>query len=117
MYALEQELSQDIKNHVEWLRYNVQPWSRVITSWQVTSKLRIHELKNNDKGKQNKKSNIHEYIIQYPALNTLKGYSLVYILINMLYIYKYIQIYMYVILFILVIYYMFHYFIFNFFTF
>lgn len=72
-----QEYLIDIQQNLEWLRNNVQPWSRVLTSWQVTTEARIEQLKVNSKGKNKKSTNIQEYIKQYSALNILLGYSLV----------------------------------------
>ena len=77
VYFLEQ-YPQDVKDHLEWLRHNIQPWSRVLSSWEITSKARIQQLRIREKGKNRKRSNIHDYTTEYPALNTLTGYSLVY---------------------------------------
>lgn len=60
----------EVNDALLWLRNSSQPWPKVLEYWQLTSSVRWSELLRGN-------LSVGEYIAQYPALDNVKGYTLV----------------------------------------
>ncbi|KAE8746716.1 hypothetical protein FOCC_FOCC006579 [Frankliniella occidentalis] len=59
----------ELGDHLLWLQNNKQPWSKVSSLWELTSKHRMRQL-------VSRKLPVHTYLTKYPALQDPSGYLL-----------------------------------------
>lgn len=65
------EVSDDIKNSIDWLQDNEEPWEETLNHWSKTEEYRRSQI---GQERQNKISSIYE---RWPVLKCLRGYNLI----------------------------------------
>ncbi|KAK3916201.1 Sugar fermentation stimulation protein-like protein [Frankliniella fusca] len=65
----EENVDSQLGDHLIWLQNNKQPWSKVSSLWELTSKLRMRRL-------MSRSISVGDYLTKYPALQDPSGYLL-----------------------------------------